>query len=251
MVAQYSDLKDKVAIVTGAARGIGKATALELAAQGVRLIIDDLPEREDLLLQTADLIKASGGDALAVIADIRLEDDIKRLIAKTIETYGQIDILVNNAGIVYDIDWELKTEEQWKDTLATNLIGPYMLMREVSTYLKQTKGSIINITSTNAYKVMNPFTLDYDASKAGLITLTHNAAKALAPDVRVNAIAPGWVDTDMNADLSKEHIQEEKAKIFKERFARAEEIATIVSFLASSSASYINGTTITADGGYQ
>ena len=140
MVAQYSDLKDKVAIVTGAARGIGKAIAVELAAQGVRLMLDDLAERETLLSQTVDLITSSGGIATAVVADIRLEDNIKDLIAKTIATYGQIDILVNNAGIVYDIDWELKTEEQWKDTIATNLIGPYMLIREASSYLKQSKG---------------------------------------------------------------------------------------------------------------
>lgn len=251
MNARYKDLAGKVVIVTGAARGIGKAIALAFAEQGATLVIDDLTIREDLLQQTKSEIAALGVSVEAVIADVRNETDVKRLIQTTVDTYGQIDVLVNNAGIVFDVDWETKTTEQWKDTLDTNLVGSYLLIREARKYLLASKGSVINISSTNAYKAMSPFSLDYDASKAGLITLTHNTAAALAPGVRVNAIAPGWVNTEMNADLSADVVKEETGKIFMKRFAEPEEISSVATFLASDAARYINGTTITVDGGYQ
>ncbi|MEK7628280.1 MAG: glucose 1-dehydrogenase [Patescibacteria group bacterium] len=247
----YPDIADKVVVVTGAARGIGRAIALEFARHKAKIIIDDLPEREELLEEVRKELEATGIAVIAVVADVRKESDVKTLVEKSIAKFGRIDVLVNNAGIVYDIDWDKKTEDQWHDTLATNLVGPYLLIREARQYLLDAKGVVVNISSTNAYKAMNPFSLDYDASKAGLITLTQNMAKALAPDVRVNAVAPGWVDTDMNTELSPEVLQNETAKIFKKRFASADEIASVVAFLASQGARYINGTTITVDGGYQ
>lgn len=251
MNATYPDLVGKVVIVTGAARGIGKAIALQFAQQKAKLVIDDLAEKEDLLKAVKEDIEALGSDVVAVLADVRKEEDVSLLIKRAVDTFGRIDVLINNAGIVYDVDWDAKTEEEWGATLQTNLIGPYLLIRHAKEFLLASKGAVINMTSTNAYKAMNPFSLDYDASKAGLITLTHNAAKALAPHVRVNAIAPGWVDTDMNATLPKEIVEQETGKIFQERFASPNEIARVAVFLASQEAGYINGTTVTVDGGYQ
>ncbi|HEY1041383.1 MAG TPA: SDR family oxidoreductase [Candidatus Paceibacterota bacterium] len=249
--AIYSDIKEKVVLVTGAARGMGKAIALAFAQQGAHLVINDLPERAKLLNQTAQEIIDLNMKVEALIADVRLEDDIKKLISTALATYGRIDVLVNNAGIAYDKDWETKTKDEWHDTLDTNLIGPYLLIREAREALIESKGSVINITSTNAYKAMSAFSLDYDASKAGLITLTHNTASGLAPHVRVNAIAPGWVNTDMNSELPQEFIDQETKKVFAGRFAEPEEIASVAVFLASDEAQYVNGATITVDGGYQ
>lgn len=251
MQAMYPNLKDKIVLITGSARGIGRATALAFAAQQSVLVINDLPERSSELENTKHEIEELGAKVETVIADVREEAEVKKLVHTAIETFGSIDVLVNNAGIVYDLDWEIKTKNQWRDTLDTNLIAPYLLIRETRENLRASKGSVVNITSTNAFKAMNPFSLDYDASKAGLITLTHNAASALAPFVRVNAIAPGWVNTDMNKGLSQDVVQKETEKIFIKRFAEAEEIAAVVVFLASDEARYINGATLTVDGGYQ
>lgn len=249
--AQYPSLKDKSVLVTGAARGIGAAIAIAFAAQGARLVLDDLPERSAQLAEVAKKAEAFGVPVKMVIADIRDEAQVAELVAAARETYGKIDVLVNNAGIVYDLDWDTKTKEQWHDTLDTNLVGPYLLIRAAKDMLLASKGVVVNITSTNGYKAMNPFSLDYDASKAGLITLTHNAAAAMAPDVRVNAIAPGWVNTTMNSDLAEEIVDKETGKIFAGRFAEPHEIASVAVFLASDDARYINGTTVTVDGGYQ
>ncbi len=247
----YPSLKDKVVLVTGAARGIGRATALAFAQQGALLVINDLFQRSEELEKTKVDIGEFGVRVEALIADVREEVDVRKLVKTAIDIFGKVDVLVNNAGIVYDLDWHSKTKQQWRDTLDTNLIGPYLLIREAREALLSSKGTVINITSTNAYKSMNPFSLDYDASKAGLITLTHNIAAALAPDVRVNGIAPGWVNTDMNQDLSEEIVDEETKKIFMGRFADSGEIASVAVFLASDQARYINGATLTVDGGYQ
>lgn len=247
----YPSLKDKVVLVTGAARGIGRAIAFAFAHQGALLVINDLLARDEELKKTKEEIASLNGKVEMLIADIREEGDVQKLIKATLEVFGRIDVLVNNAGIVYDVEWDYKTKQQWNDTLDTNLIGPYLLIREARDALLASKGSVINIASTNAYKAMSSFSMDYDASKAGLITLTHNSASALAPHVRVNAIAPGWVDTDMNKDLPQEIVQGEISKIFKGRFAEPNEIASVALFLASTDAQYVNGTTITVDGGYQ
>jgi 3-oxoacyl-[acyl-carrier protein] reductase len=251
MKTTYPELEGKVVLITGAARGIGKSIAVEFAKQKAKLVIDDLPEREGLLKNTKDEINLIGAEAVYVIADVRKESEIKTLVAEAINSFGRIDVLINNAGIVYDIEWDKKSEKEWGDTLSTNLIGPYLLIKHAKDALQKSGGTIINISSTNAFKAMNPLSLDYDASKAGLITLTHNAAKALAPNIRVNGIAPGWVNTDMNSSLSDEIIKQESEKIFVNRFATPKEIAAVAVFLASDSATYINGTTITVDGGYQ
>ena len=158
--------------------------------------------------------------------------------------------MVNNAGIVFDLPIEERTEDQWDRTINTNLKGTYLLSKELYNHLKANPSSrLINIASTSGLDVLTPDSLDYDASKQGIITLTKNFAQELTPSTTVNAIAPGWVDTEMNKDLPKDFIDKEIAKICLGRFARPDEIASIAAFLASDGASYISGSVIIADGG--
>lgn len=172
------------------------------------------------------------------------------MVEQIIKKYGRIDVLVNNAGIAIDVDFNERKIKDWHDTLDTNLVGVYLVSKYVGKYMKQQEyGKIVNITSTNGMDTMYTYSVDYDASKAALINLTKNLAIEFSPHVNVNAVAPGWVDTEMNADLSKEYLREEKKKILLQRFAEPEEIAETVLFLASDKARYIDGETIRVDGG--
>ena len=172
------------------------------------------------------------------------------MVDKIITKFGKIDVLVNNAGIVYDVEFEDRTVLEWQETLNVNLIGPFLVSKYVSKYmLENKKGKIINISSTNGINTCYPTSIDYDASKAGLISLTHNLALQFAPYINVNAVAPGWVNTEMNKLLDKDFLDEEKDKICLKRFAEPEEIAKLVVFLASDAADFINGEVIKMDGG--
>ncbi len=249
-------LKNKIAIITGASRGIGKSSALLFAKEGAKIIVDyhisDFePNAEKNAFSVVDEIKKIGSEAIAVKCDVSQENEVKEMIQKTIDTFGKIDILVNNAGIVYDVPLFEKTGEQWKQTLDVNLIGTFLCSKYASEQmLKNGYGKIINISSTNGINTLSLESADYDASKAGIINLTHNLAKELAPKVQVNSIAPGWVDTEMNKDLPKNFIKEETEKIYLKRFAKPEEIAKSVLFLASDDASYITGSILKVDGGH-
>lgn len=244
-------LQNKVAIVTGASRGIGKAIATEFAKEGAKVVINYL-KSDDEAKKIEQELKSQGHEASVFKADISKEEDVKKLIDFTVDTYGGIDILVNNAGIVSDKDWDQKTAEEWNRLLNTNLVAAFLTSKYASEYLKKSKsGRIINISSTNATTTYSPYAMDYDASKAGLVSLTKNLSLALAPNVLVNAILPGWVNTEMNKDLSEEYIKSEMEKIFVKRFAQPEEMAKVAVFLASEDASYVNGSIIEVDGGYQ
>ena len=157
----------------------------------------------------------------------------------------------NNAGIAIDKEFEDRTVEDWKRTLSVNLIAPFIVSKYVGNeMLKNKSGKIINISSTNGINAFFPTSIDYDASKAGLINLTHNLAIQFAPYINVNCVAPGWVNTDMNKELPKDLIEEETNKIYKKRFAEPSEIAKVVTFLASDDADFINDEIIKVDGGY-
>lgn len=165
--------------------------------------------------------------------------------------FGKIDVLVNNAGIIIDKEFEEKTIEDWKQTLNINLIAPFILTKLIGKEMVKNKsGAIINISSINAINTYHPSSVDYDASKSGLISLTYDSAIEFSPYVRVNCIAPGWVDTEMNKDLSEDYVKEEIERILVRRFGRPEEIAKVVTFLASDDASFINSTVIKVDGGW-
>lgn len=242
---------NKVALVTGSQRGIGRATIIEFAKKGYDVVIDYI-EEEERAFELKDFVeKEYGITALPIYADVRKEEDIDAMVQKIIETFGRIDVLVNNAGIAIDKEFEDRNLEDWHDTIQTNLIGSFLVARRVGQeMLKKQYGKIVNIASTNGINAFFPTSIDYDASKAGIINLTHNLALQYAPFINVNAVAPGWVNTEMNKDLPEDLVQEETEKIYLKRFAEPEEIAKVVCFLASDDAHYINGEIIKVDGGY-
>lgn len=187
---------------------------------------------------------------LTIRANLSNESEIKRLVDESINKFGRIDVLVNNAGIVIDKEFEDRTVEDFRKTLEINLIAPFLLTKLIGKeMLKQKSGSIINISSTNGIDTYYPISVDYDASKSALINLTYNSAVQFSPYVRVNCIAPGWVNTEMNKELPEDFIKDETDKILLKRFAEPEEIAKVVTFLASKEASFINSTVIKVDGG--
>lgn len=189
-------------------------------------------------------------ETLVVKADVSDEEQVKNMVRETITRFGRIDVLVNNAGIAIDKEFEDRTVEDWKKTLEVNTIGTFLVSKYASeNMMKNKSGKIINISSTNGINTFFPSSIDYDASKAAIINLTYNLAIQFAPYINVNAVAPGWVNTEMNKELPKELIEEETEKIYKKRFAEPEEIAKVICFLASEDAEYINGTVIKVDGG--
>jgi len=243
-------LKDKVVLITGASRGIGRATAILFAKEGAKVVVNYFASKNEAEKVVAEISK-NGSEAIAVKCDVSKENEVKKMIDKTIKAFGRIDILVNNAGIVYDASIFERKMEQWNRTIDVNLTGTFLCSKYVSEkMLKSNCGKIINISSTSAIYDFSPDVIDYDASKAGIIALTKNFAKALAPKIQVNAIAPGWVDTEINKTLPKEFIKEATKKIYLKRFAKPEEIAKVILFLASDDASFITGSVLVADGGH-
>ncbi len=241
---------NKVVLITGASRGIGKSIAQEFASKGYNVVINYLTSKENALELQKEIESKYHVKALTIKADVADEKEVLNMVDAVIAEFGFIDVLVNNAAIAIDTIFEDKNKENFLKILNTNLIGPFLVSKEVAKYmLARKKGSIINISSTNGIDTIYPESLDYDASKAGLISLTKNLAIEYAPYIRVNSVAPGWVVTDMNKELDYDFIKEEEKKILLARFADPMEIAKVVSFLASDDASYINGTIIRVDGG--
>jgi 3-oxoacyl-[acyl-carrier protein] reductase len=242
--------KDKIVLITGASRGIGKATALSFAREGAKIIVNyhnAEKEANDVVKEISKI----GSEAIAIKCDVSKEEEVKKMVSEGVKKFGKIDILVNNAGIVFDVPLFEKTLDQWNKTLGVNLIGVFLCSKYASLHIKKQKsGAIINISSTNGLDTLSTESADYDASKAGVISLTKNLASELAPNIRVNCIAPGWVNTDINKGLPKDYVAEETEHILMKRFGKPEEIAKAVLFLASDDASFITGTTLVVDGGY-
>ena len=243
------DLKNKIVLVTGSSRGIGKAIALLFAKEGAKVIVNYSKSEKEANEVLNEIKKTS--DGIAIKCDVSNENEVKSMIEKIIRKFGRLDILINNAGIVFDIPLFEKTVEQWNKTLGVNLIGTFLCSKYAVPYIKKQKsGVIINIASTNGIDSLSPESADYDASKAGVISLTKNLASELAPNIRVNCVAPGWVNTDINKNLPKDYMIKETEKILLKRFGMPEEIGKAVLFLASDDASFITGTTLIVDGGY-
>ena len=242
--------KDKVVLITGASRGIGKATALSFARERAKIIVN-YNNAEKEANEVIKEISKIGSEAIAIKCDVSKEEEVKKMFSEGVKKFGKIDILVNNAGIVFDVPLFEKTLEQWNKTLEVNLIGVFLCSKYAAPHIKKQKsGVIINISSTNGLDTLSTESADYDASKAGVISLTKNLASELAPNIRVNCIAPGWVNTDINKELPKDYVAEETEHILMKRFGKPEEIAKSVLFLASDDASFITGTTLVVDGGY-
>ena len=237
-------------LVTGSSRGLGKTIILEYAKNGYDVIINyNNSEKEALELK--DYVESTYKvKALVVKCDISKESEIDSMIDIIYKEFDHLDILINNASIALDQDFELKTKEDFMKTLEVNLGGTYLLSKKIGLKMKERKtGNIINISSTNGIDTTYPESIDYDASKSGVISLTHNFANYFAPYIRVNCISPGWINTDMNKDLSKEFIEEETSKILLNRFAEPSEIANLAYFLGTDKSSYINDSIIRIDGG--
>ena len=237
-------------LVTGSSRGLGKAIVIEYAKNGYDVIIN-YNNSKDKALELKDYIESNYKvKALVIGCDISKEEEIDTMIDEIYKEFGHLDILVNNASIALDQDFELKTKEDFMKTLETNLVGTYLLSKKIGLKMKEAKkGNIINISSTNGLETTYPESIDYDASKAGIISLNHNLANYFAPYIRVNTICPGWINTDMNKDLDKEFIENETNKILLGRFAEPEEIAYLAYFLGTDKSSYINDSIIRIDGG--
>lgn len=240
-------LKDKVAVVTGASRGIGKAAALALASQGAKVVVN-YARSSDAAEAIVRQITEAGGEAIATGADVSQSEQVDNLIKTTLDKFGRIDVLVNNAGITKDTLLLRMKLEQWQAVIDLNLTGVFLCTKAVSkTMLKQRSGRIINIASV-AGQMGNPGQANYSAAKAGVIGFTKTVAKELANrGVTVNAVAPGFIETDMTEDLKSDDIIE---FIPLGRYGKPEEVAGTIRFLAADpAAAYITGQVFNVDGG--
>lgn len=242
------NLEGKTALITGAARGIGKSIACKLAAQGVNIVLNDIPGSD--AAATCEELKAMGVGCICTLGDVRSEEDAKRAVADGVEAFGGIDILVNNAGITRDGLAMRMSEADWDDVLAINLKGAFHMMKAVcKPMFKQRSGSIINVASVVGI-MGNAGQANYSASKGGLIALTKTIAKEYAPrNIRVNAVAPGFIRSAMTDKLTDEVRDAYFKAIPLGRFGEPEDVADVVAFLASDMAKYITGQVVQIDGG--
>ncbi len=240
----------KVAIITGASRGIGRTTAIEFAKNGFCVVMT-YNKNEELAKEVKSQIEELGQKCLCLKCDISNEQDVKNVLDQTLSTFGSVDVLVNNAAIAIDTLFSDKTAENFKKVLDVNLVGTFLMSKYVGTFMFEKKaGKIINISSTNGINTYYPMCLDYDASKAGVISLTHNLAMQFAPYVNVNAVAPGFIATKSEVDeMDEEFIEMEKDKVFLKRVGTEEDVANVVLFLASDKSNFINSEVIRVDGG--
>ena len=233
-------------IITGGTKGIGKAIALTLAKEKHNLILTYVNDDASALQLKKELEQHT--NILILKSNVTKEEEVIKLLDIAVSKFNNIDVLINNAGISIDTTLEDKTVDNFKKILEVNLIGPFLTSKYIGGYMfKNKKGKIINISSTNGIDTYYKESLDYDASKAGLNSLTHNFANIYAPFVTVNAIACGWVDTDMNKDMDIEFRNKQLNKILLNRFANPSEIANVVNYLINDT--YINNSIIRVDGG--
>lgn len=238
----------KVVLITGSSRGLGASTAIKFASKGYDVIITYYNSKEEAMNLKDRIEKDYKSRVLCLYCDISKEESVIKMKNFVESQFEKIDCLVNNAGISLDSQIEDKSISEFKRVVDTNLIGTFCVTKYMSKLMKN--GSIINISSTDAIDTHYKEEMDYAASKAGIISLTKTMAKQFSPDIRVNAVAPGWMDTDMNNEMSEDFRNNEISKILLKRFGKPEEVANVIYFLASEEASYINGTVIRVDGGY-
>ena len=244
-------MKNKVVLITGSAKGIGKAIALKLAKNGYDIVINYLTSEKqafDLQKQIIDEYKVN---CLVIKADVSDESQVDAMFSEIESRLNGVDILINNAAVDLSNLFNQKTTEEFKRTLDVNVIGAYNCARRCAQYMKDNKyGRIINISSTNGINTYYPMSIDYDASKAALNSLTHNLAIQYAPDIHVNAIAPGFIGTESELQgYDEQFLKQEQEKILLQRYGEPEEVANLVNFLISDEANYINNSIIRIDGG--
>ncbi|RWZ60526.1 3-oxoacyl-[acyl-carrier-protein] reductase [Halobacillus fulvus] len=242
-------LKDQVALVTGASRGIGRAIALELAGQGAKVAVN-YAGSEDKAEAVVQEIREKGGEAIKIQANVAIEDDVKRMVKTVVDEFGRLDILVNNAGITKDNLLMRMKEEEFDAVIDTNLKGVFLCTKGVTRQMmKQKYGRIVNVASIVGVSG-NPGQANYVAAKAGVIGLTKSNAKELASrNIQVNAVAPGYITTDMTDALTDEQREQMMSLIPLKRLGEGEDVARVVRFLASEDAAYMTGQTLHVDGG--
>lgn len=245
------DLKERVAIVTGGTRGIGLGISQALAASGAKVVcVGTDPRRLEAAVQSIQAEAASGSEVLGLRCNVASTEEVEKTVAEVLEKFGRIDILVNCAGITRDVPLGAMKDEEWDDVIAVNLRGPFLFTRACSKPMRRAKkGRVINITSISGL-IGNKGQANYSASKAGLIGFTRTASKELAgKNITVNAIAPGFVETDMTDVLPQALKQEMKNRTPLGRFGQAADIANAVLYFASDEASFVTGQILTVDGG--
>lgn len=242
---------NKVVLITGGAQGIGKAIALELGKQGYDIVINYLTSKKDAEILKDKIIKDYGVRCIAIQCDVSKEYEVDKMISTIEAKLGGVDILINNAAIDLSNLFHLKNAEEFRKTLDVNVVGAFNCSKRVYRHMiDQEYGRIINISSTNGINTYYPMCIDYDASKAALISMTHNLAFEFAPYVNVNCIAPGFIGTENELDgYDEEFLKEETEKIMVNRYGKPEEVAYLVKFLISDEANFINNTIIRIDGG--
>ena len=237
-------------LVTGSSSGIGESILEKFASSGYNCVLNynsNLKKANEIKERLENKYNTS---CLTIKADVSNDKDVKDMFDKVISEFNRIDVLVNNAGIAIDTTFDMKTKENFMKTYEINTYGTFNTSRVFGDYMyKEKHGCIVNISSTNGIDSYYEFSLDYDASKAAVISLSHNLANHYSPYVRVNTVCPGWVNTPMNKELSNEFRDNELNKILLNRFAEPNEIASLVYFLSTDDASYINDSVIKIDGG--
>ena len=242
---------NKVVLVTGGAQGIGKAIILELAKNHYDVVINYLTSNKAAALLEEEIKKNYDVRVMTIQADVSKEEEVDAVISLIEKKWGGVDILINNAAVDLSNLFHLKTADEFRKTLDVNVVGAFNCSKRVYRHmLDQEYGRIINISSTNGINTYYPMCIDYDASKAALISLTHNLAFEYGPYINVNAIAPGFIGTDNELDgYDEEFLKEEQEKIMVNRYGKPEEVAYLVKFLISDEANFINNTIIRIDGG--
>jgi len=241
-------LKDKVVVVTGSARGIGKAIALKFAEAGSKVIISDI--NDEVTQSTVNEFKSKGFEAFGIKCDVSSFEDSQNLIDKTVEKYGKIDVLINNAGITKDNLIIRMTEDEWDKVIAVNLKGVFNCSKHAIKYMMKAKsGVIVNIASVVGI-TGNAGQVNYSATKGGVIAMTKSLAKEYAGrNIRVNAIAPGFIETEMTKAIPEKEREAWAASIPLKRAGKPEDVANAALFLASDLASYITSQVLVVDGG--
>ena len=240
----------KTVLITGGSRGIGKAVAMKFAENGYKIIINYVSDKTDTEQLKKELLQAGAADILLIKEDVSNSEDVKNMVKETIEKFEKIDVLVNNAGITKDNLLMRMSEEEFDKVIQINLKGTYLVTKEVTRYMmKKKKGSIVNLASVVGV-AGNAGQCNYAASKAGIIGLTKSVAKELASrNIRANAVAPGFIETDMTNVLKDEIKENINSQIPLKRMGTAREVAELVYFLGEDSSSYITAQVINVDGG--
>ena len=242
-------MNKKTVLITGSS-GLAESIIKKFAENNYNIIMTYLNHKKESKELESYIKNKYNVETLCIKCDISNENDIINLKKEVINKFKNIDVLINNVSIAIDTTFEMKTKENFMKILEINLVGTFLTSKYFGDLMFEKKhGNIINISSTNGIDTYYEYSLDYDASKAGVINLTHNLANHYAPYIRVNTICPGWIDTNMNKDMDIEFRNNEEHKILLKRFANPDEIANVIFFISSDESSYVNDSVIRVDGG--